>query len=110
MPRPVKELSNIEIDEISLVDRPANQHAKVAIAKRATEEDNVPDEQIYDENGQALDVEQLELGDVVFDSEGNAYAVELDDESGESEEEPSEEIEAEDESELELVGKALPGV
>ena len=33
MGRQVKRLSNLEIDEISLVDRPANQHGLVAIAK-----------------------------------------------------------------------------
>ena len=65
MPR-VKELRDMEIDEISLVDRPANQHAKVVIAKRATEEDIVPEE-IYNEDGELLDAELLEEGDVVFD-------------------------------------------
>jgi hypothetical protein len=32
--RTVKRLYDLEIDEISLVDRPANQHGLVAIAKR----------------------------------------------------------------------------
>jgi hypothetical protein len=77
MPRKVKELSNIEIDEISLVDRPANQHARVSIAKRATEEDIVPE--IYNENGEVLDAELLEPGDTVFDEDGNAYEVVLED-------------------------------
>lgn len=78
MPRKVKELSNIEIDEISLVDRPANQHARVEITKRASEEDNVPE--IYDENGELLDAEDLNEGDTVFDEDGNAFEVVLDDE------------------------------
>ena len=77
MPRKVKELSNIEIDEISLVDRPANQHARVSIAKRAPEEENVPE--IYNENGEILDADLLEPGDTVFDDEGNAYEVVLED-------------------------------
>jgi hypothetical protein len=77
MARVVKELTNIEIDEISLVDRPANQHARVQIAKRATEEDIVPE--IYDENGEVLDAELLEPGDTVFDEDGNAYEVVLED-------------------------------
>lgn len=95
MPRKVKELSNIEIDEVSLVDRPANQHARVSIAKRATEEDTVPD--IYDENGEVLDAENLEPGDTVFDEEGNAYEVVLDDEVEDMS----------DEREPELVGKSF---
>lgn len=72
MSRRVKELSNIEIDEISLVDKPANQHAKVAIAKRAPEEETVPEE-IYDESGNIVDLSSLEEGDIIVDEEGNEY-------------------------------------
>lgn len=97
MPRKVKELTNIEIDEISLVDRPANQHAMVSIAKRATEEDIVPE--IYDENGDPLNADLLEPGDTVFDSEGNAFEVVLED--------GNEEQVYEDEREPELVGKSF---
>ena len=91
MPR-VKELQDMEIDEISLVDRPAAQHAKVVIAKRANEEETVP-EDIYNEDGELLDTETLEEGDVVFDEEGQAFVV-VDEES--------------DMSEYEEVGKAIP--
>lgn len=97
MPRKVKELTNIEIDEISLVDRPANQHARVSIAKRASEEDIVPE--IYNENGELLDADILEPGDTVFDAEGNAFEVVLDD--------GAEEMQYEDEREPELVGKSF---
>ena len=80
MPKRVKELSNIEIDEISLVDKPANQHAKVAIAKRAPEEELMPE--IYDEYGNFVDLSSLEEGDIVVDEEGNEYVwtLEADDE------------------------------
>jgi hypothetical protein len=71
MTRRVREVSDIEIDEVSLVDRPANQHARVEIAKRATEEEIVPE--IYSEDGQLLDESKLEHGDVVYDGEGNAF-------------------------------------
>ena len=114
--RRVKELSNIEIDEISLVDLPANQHAKVAIAKRADEEDIVPDEMsVYDENGELLDPDTLVDGDIVFDSDGNPYAVQDDDGSFEGEyefadeevEDPeTNELAVEEERELVEVGKA----
>lgn len=93
MPKQVKELSNIEIDEISLVDRPANQHAKVAIAKRATEEDTVPD--FFNENGQPVDLDALDFGAVVYDADGNAFQMVEDDEA---------EVE---ENELASVGKAF---
>lgn len=93
MPKRVRVLSNIEIDEISFVDRPANQHAKVAIAKRATEEVTVPE--IYDEQGEAVEFDSLEPGQVVFDEDGQAYVYTLDAED-----------EVEDERELATVGKS----
>jgi hypothetical protein len=71
MPRPIKNVTDIEIDEISLVDKAANQHAMVTIAKRAPEEDQMPD--LYDESGAVVDQEALEHGDIVFDDDGNAY-------------------------------------
>lgn len=94
MPRVIKELTDIEIDEVSLVDRPANQHARVAIAKRATEEDNVPE--VFNEDGDAIDMDSLDFGDVVFDEEGNAFEVVADE---------AEEFEYADE--YEPVGKSL---
>lgn len=75
----IKTLRDMEIDEISLVDRPANAHAKVVIAKRATQEDTVP-EDVYNEEGEVLDLSELSEGDVVFDDEGNPFLV-VDDES-----------------------------
>lgn len=79
MPKPIKNLSNMEIDEISLVDKGANQHAMITIAKRAPEEDEMPEEfDLFNENGEIIDQESLENGDVVFDGEGNAYEYTLD--------------------------------
>lgn len=74
----IKTLRDMEIDEISLVDRPANAHAKVVIAKRATQEDIVP-EDVYSEDGTVLDMSELSEGDVVFDEEGNPFLVVNDD-------------------------------
>lgn len=79
MPRIVKQLTDMEIDEISLVDRPANQHARVLFSKRDdSEEDLVPE--IYNEEGIALDMDELDEGDVVFDETGQAFVVTLEDE------------------------------
>lgn len=63
----------MEIDEISLVDKGANQHAMVTIAKRAPEEETMPE--FYSEDGELLDLDSIELeeGDVVYDEDGNAY-------------------------------------
>ena len=69
MSRRVKELVDMEIDEISLVDRPANAHAKVIISKS---EGGAMPEDLYDEYGNILDVDELDVGDVVFDEDGDA--------------------------------------
>lgn len=92
MARPVRKLTNMEIDEISLVDKGANQHAMITIAKRAPEEETMP--QLYNEDGHLLDENTLEDGQIVFDDEGNAYEFSLDVEDEVEEREP------------ELVGKS----
>lgn len=90
MARKVRQINDLVIDEISLVDKGANQHAVVTIAKSADgeTEENMD---IYDEQGNPLDVDALEDGDVVYDAEGAAYEFTL------------EEV---DEQEPELVGKS----
>lgn len=87
---------DMEIDEISLVDVPAAPGARVAIAKRAPEEDNVPE--IYDEQGNPVDPDSLELGMTVYDAQGEAYEVVPDDAS---------ELEDLEERELEPIGKGF---
>lgn len=87
MARKVKELRDLEIDEISLVDKGANQHAKTVIAKRHDEEDNM--DEYFDAEGNLVDVASLEPGDVVYDADGEAF-----------------EVEPEVEAEPELVGKS----
>jgi len=70
--RRTRAVSDMEIDEISLVDRPANQHAVVTLAKRANEEDAVPEE-FFDQSGDEVDLAELEDGDIVYDADGNAF-------------------------------------
>lgn len=112
----VRELSNMEIDEISLVDRPANQYASVLIAKRDdSEEDVVPE--VYDADGNVIeDIDALEVGTVVYNADNEAFQVALDDEESEVEVDLTDDAEDEgDESdedsevvdEGELVGKGL---
>jgi hypothetical protein len=100
MPRKVREITDLEIDEISLVDKGAYQHAKVTIAKSEDGEKENHME-IYDEEGSLLDPESLEDGDVVYDDEGNGYLFEMDDESDYDDDD-----EYAEDGELELVGKA----
>jgi hypothetical protein len=64
-------LTDMEIDEISTVDKTANQFSRFVIAKRAPEEEEMP--QIYDQEGSPLTEDDLEFGDVVFDEDGQAY-------------------------------------
>lgn len=78
MPKQIKNLTNMEIDEISTVDKGANQHAMFVIAKRAPEEDVMPEFDIYNTDGELLSEDSLNDGDVVYDAEGNAYQFELD--------------------------------
>lgn len=100
-PRKVKQINDLVIDEISLVDKGANQHAVVTIAKRAEgeEENNM---EIYDELGNPLDPDALQDGDVVFDADGGAYRFDLD-----AEDDGQYEGAYEDDREPELVGKSF---
>ena len=104
MPR-VRHLTDIEIDEVSLVDIPANQHATVAIAKRATEEDQVP--KIYNEECDLLDESKLKHGDVVYDEDQNPLMFVVDGQELPEGIEFEEETKVDAETELAPVGKSL---
>lgn len=102
MPRSYRTVSDMEIDEISLVDRPANPHAKVSIAKRAPQEEAVADaDEFYSEDGSSVDLNNLDFGQVVYDGDGNAFQW-----VPEDYEQEAEQAEAEV-REPELVGKSL---
>ena len=97
-----RQIHDLVIDEISLVDKGANQHAVVTIAKSASgEKENEMD--VYDEQGNQLDPETLDDGDVVYGEDGQAYLFELD-----ADDEVDGELEYEEEGELQEVGKAFP--
>lgn len=87
MSRTAKKISNLVIDEISLVDKGANQHAVVTIAKNADGENKENEMHIFDEQGNQLDVADLDEGDVVYDEEGNAYEMAYEEEKDEQEQE-----------------------
>lgn len=102
MARKARQINDLRIDEISLVDKGANQHAVVTIAKSASGEKE-SEVEIYDEDGNLLDAESLNDGDVVYGEDGQAYLFTLD--AGE-EDEPEEDA-LEDAREPELVGKSV---
>jgi hypothetical protein len=85
MPRPTRNLTDMEIDEISTVDKTANQYSRFVIAKRAPEEDEMP--KLYNQEGQPLDEDQLEFGDIVYDDQGTAYEFVEDDGEEQAQEE-----------------------
>lgn len=75
----------MEFDEISLVDKGANQYARTVIAKRHGEEENEMDE-YFDSAGNPVEVDSLEPGDVVYDANGEAFELEVEDEGVEERE------------------------
>src|SRR3954453_20726180 len=101
MPRPVRNLTDMEIDEISTVDKAANQYSRFVIAKRAPEEEEMP--QLYNQEGQPLDEDQLEFGDIVYDDQGAAYEFVEDDGEDTTEAKKEEDIPV---PELASVGKS----
>lgn len=61
----------MEIDEVSLVDRPANQHASVLISKADTPEEEAMG--YVDADGNPIDESALEHGDVVYGDNGDPF-------------------------------------
>jgi hypothetical protein len=101
--RTAKRLHDLEIDEISLVDRPANQHGLVAIAKR----DEGAPMPLYDEEGYEVDPSLLEIGDVAYNENGEQFAVVDENEAAELGFEVPEDLSDEEyDDEPQLVGKA----
>lgn len=100
MPRPRNNLTDMDIDEISTVDKAANQYSRFVIAKRAPEEDEMP--KLYNQEGQPLDENDLDFGDIVYDDQGQAY--EFVEDTDELEEEPEEE--EQEQPELATMGKS----
>jgi hypothetical protein len=106
MSRRVKRLTDLEIDEISLVDRAANQHAVMAFSK-SDQEEQMPE--FYDSDGDPIDTEDLETGDHILDADGNEYVYVSDEDADQLElddSEPDYQVEDADDGEFVGVGKA----
>jgi hypothetical protein len=97
MSRRINKLTQMDIDEVSLVDADANGHAKMLIAKRdESPEESMPDQDndevtftdddlVYDESGNAFLPVQMEDGEEAYapiaqDTDGTYYVVDDDDE------------------------------
>lgn len=101
MKKPVSKLFDLDIDEVSVVDRGANQHSLIAFSKSLEQAD--PSEgrmsetiAVFSETGEPVDVDLLEDGDVVFDAEGTPLMYEEEDDFDDA-----------DYDEPALVGKSL---
>lgn len=104
----VKRLYDLEIDEISLVDRPANQHGVVAIAKNYSQEEHMT---VFAADGTPVAEETLAHGDVVYGQDGTEYVFVEDDDDDDTTAELQSGGDYEYEEEGELVGKfAKPGL
>lgn len=101
MARMVKRLSQLEIDEVSLVDRPANQHGLVAIAKN-DQEDGM---ELYDIDGNPVGEDELQPGMRVYGADGTEYVYTETDEADQGEGEGA--FEDVDAGELAGVGKGF---
>lgn len=97
-------LSDLLIDEVSLVRKGANQHAHVAIAKSADDTPGGTVEEYFDEAGNPVDVNDLQDGQIVFDETGTAFQY---DEGADDADVDEDAFEYEDQGEL--VGKAFGG-
>lgn len=82
----VHSVHDVEIDEVSLVDRPANQHAAMLIAKRDQGADMPPDAEaeafFFLQDGTPVTEDMFTEGLTFFDAEGQQYVwTEEDDEA-----------------------------
>lgn len=82
MKKSVSKLVDLDIDEVSLVDRSANQHSLVSFSKSLAsgvvinpEESMSADFAVFNELGEQIDAEDLELGDIVFDEAGEQIVI-----------------------------------
>ena len=83
-------LVDMELDEISLVRKGANQHSVITIAKSLQGEEEEMEDELFFEDGTPVNVDDLAEGDIVFDAEGGAYEITADDEGDDYDEDEDE--------------------
>jgi len=100
-----REIRDLKIDEVSLVDKGANQHARTVIAKRHDVEEETPVDKYFNEDGDLIDLNDLQVGDRVWNAAGEEF--EFTDEVDDDNDEDLQEVEdAANERELAEVGKS----
>jgi hypothetical protein len=87
----VNRLTDMTFDEVSAVDVPANQLGRIAIAKSAAQEEQVSDK-IFDGQGEEVDPDTLEAGDVVYTADGTELTAVPVDEDGNEVEDDADEV------------------
>jgi hypothetical protein len=82
MKKSVSKLVDLDIDEVSLVDRSANQHSLVSFSKSLAsgvvtnpEESMSADFAVFNDAGEQIDADDLEPGDVVYDETGEQLVI-----------------------------------
>jgi hypothetical protein len=103
--RVVQRVTDMEIDEVSMVDRAANTSAAIVFSKRADQEESMPD--YTDADGNPLDLSQYEEGTILEDEAGNRFEVTFGDEG--DDEDKGDFTDATDARELASVGKSAFG-
>lgn len=78
MSKRVNKLLGLEFDEVSLVDRPANQLGLVTITKR----DEGPVDDIFDAEGNPIDPATLQPGDYFYSEDGDEFRALTEDQVG----------------------------
>ena len=78
-------------DEVSLVRRPANQHAAIVFSKAADEGDDMPGV-LYAEDGTEINIDDLEVGTEIELDDGEVYVV-VDSSEGAGDEPPGDQSE-----------------
>lgn len=101
MPKPVQRVTDMEIDEISMVDRAACPPAVIVLSKRADQEESMPD--YLDGEGNPIDLSQFEEGDILEDEEGNLFEVSFNNDDGDGD---GDDFDPADERHFESVGKS----
>jgi hypothetical protein len=102
----VQKVTDMDIDEVSLVDRAACPPAAIVFSKRADQEESMPD--YLDAEGKPLDLSQFEEGSILVDDEGNEFMVTFEDDADDIDDD-TEESELDDDRELVGVGKSAFG-
>lgn len=77
-----KRLFDMQIDEVSLVDRPANQHGVISFSKNDEgdyDDDVVEFDELFDDNGGSVDLSEVQPGDEIVSDDGSVWVVTDDD-------------------------------